>query len=84
MTIDNGSMLHIAETLTEKLDGVEMALPAGDYRALAVGSIDAGTASDEVDRYLLLPVGRERVHPISADGLEQLATHAGVEVTGTD
>lgn len=85
MAIDNGVMLHVAENLTETVDDVELTLPAGDYRAVAVGPVDpAAAAADEVDRYLLLPVGRERMHPISAEGLEQLAEHDQVEVTSTD
>ncbi len=84
MTIDNGTMLHVAANVSETIDGIEMALPAGDYRALAVGPVEADAANDEVERFLLLPVGRERVHPISAEGLAQLAEHDGVEVTATD
>jgi hypothetical protein len=84
MAIDNGSMLHVAENLTETFDDVELTLPAGDYRALAVGPVEAEASGDAVERYLLLPVGRERLHPISAEGLEQLAEHERVEVTGTD
>ncbi len=84
MAIDNGAKLHVAENVTETIDGIQMALPAGDYRALAVGPIEADAATDEVERYLLLPVGRERAHPISAEGLEQLAAHDDVEVTAAD
>ena len=84
MAIDNGSMLHVAENLTETVDDVELTLPAGDYRALAVGPVEGEAAGDEIERYVLLPVGRERMHPISAEGLEQLAEHDRVEVTGTD
>jgi hypothetical protein len=84
MAVDNGSTLHVAENVSEEIDGVSMDLPAGDYRALAVGPIEGDLAGDGSDRFLLLPVGRERVHPISAEGLEQLAEHDGVEVTGTD
>jgi len=84
MAIDNGSMLHVAENLTETFDDVELTLPAGDYRAVAVGPVESEAANDEVERFLLLPVGRERMHPISAEGLEQLAEHDGVAVTGTD
>ena len=84
MAIDNGSMLHVAENLTETFDDVELTLPTGDYRALAVGPVEGEAWGDGALRYLLLPVGRERVHPISAEGLEQLAEHDRVEVTGTD
>jgi len=83
MAIDNGSMLHVAENLTETFDDVEMALPAGAYRALAVGPVENDASGDEIERYLLLPVGREQLHPISAEGLEQLVEHEQVEVTGT-
>lgn len=83
MAIDNGAMLHVPENLTETFDDVEMTLPAGDYRALAVGPVESETSADEIERFLLLPVGRERLHPISAVGLEQLAEHDRVEVTGT-
>jgi hypothetical protein len=83
MAIDNGAKLHVAANVNETIDGIAMDLPAGDYRALAVGPVEAGAAEDEVDRFLLLPVGRERAHPISAEGLEQLAEHDDVEVTGT-
>ena len=84
MAIDNGTILHVAENVSETVDGVELALPAGEYRAVAVGLANGHAATDEVERYLLLPVGRERVHPITADGLEQLAGHDDVEVTVTD
>jgi hypothetical protein len=84
MAIDNGAKLHVAANVSETIDGIDMELPAGDYRALAVGPVDGEAADDEVERFLLLPVGRERVHPISAEGLAQLAEHDGVEVTETD
>jgi hypothetical protein len=84
MTIDNGSMLHVAENVTETFDDIEMTLPAGDYRAVAVGPVENAASGDEVERFVLLPVGRERAHPISAEGLEQLAGHDGADVTGTD
>lgn len=83
MAIDNGAMLHVAANVNETIDGIEMALPAGDYRALAVGPVDGEAVVEEVERFLLLPVGRERVHPISAEGLAQLAEHDRVEVMET-
>ena len=83
MAIDNGAKLHVAANVSETIDGIEMELPAGDYRALAVGPVEGDPANEEVERFLLLPVGRERAHPISADGLAQLAEHDRVEVTGT-
>jgi hypothetical protein len=84
MAIDNGSMLHVTENLAETVDDVELTLPAGDYRALAVAPVEGEASGDAAERYLLLPVGRERMHPISAEGLEQLAEHDRVEVIGTE
>ena len=84
MTIDNGTKLHVAANVSETIDGIDLELPAGDYRALAVGPVGGEEAGDEVERFLLLPVGRERAHPISAEGLAQLAAHERVEVTETN
>lgn len=81
MTIDNGLVLHIGEDLSEEIDGLKMTLPAADYRAVATGLVANDAAIDDVERYLLLPIGRERAHPISAEGLAQLAEHDAVEVT---
>lgn len=83
MAIDNGVVLHVSENLSEEIDGVEMTLPAADYRAVATGLGDSG-AEDDVGQYLLLPIGRERVHPISADGLAQLADLDQVEVSSAE
>jgi len=80
MTIDNGVVLHVSENLSEDIDGVEMALPAADYRAVATG-LSESEGGDDVEQYLLLPIGCERVHRISADGLAQLAGHDRVEVS---
>ena len=83
MTTDNGLVLHVSENLSEEIDGVEITLPAADYRAVATGLM-ASEGEDDVAQYLLLPIGRERVHPISADGLAQLAGHGQVEVTDAE
>ncbi len=83
MTIDNGVTLHVSENLSEEIDGVEMTLPAADYRAVATGLAESD-AEDDVGQYLLLPIGRERVHPISADGLVQLAELDQVEVSSAE
>ena len=83
MAIDNGVMLHVSENLSEEIDGVEMTLPAADYRAVATGLAESD-AEDDVGQYLLLPIGRERVHPISADGLAQLAELDQVEVSSAE
>lgn len=50
MAIDNGSMLHLAANLNQTVDDVELTLPAGDYRALALGPVDSVAASDEALR----------------------------------
>ena len=83
MTTDNGLVLHVSENLNEEIDGVEITLPAADYRAVATGLV-ASEGEDDVAQYLLLPIGRERVHPISADGLTQLSGHDQVEVTDAE
>ncbi|HRY24417.1 MAG: hypothetical protein H6852_18960 [Geminicoccaceae bacterium] len=89
MTIDSGTVLEIGENLVEEIDGFEMAFPAGAYRALpvpsaALDSDQGGATNADADRYLLLPVGRERVHPISAEGLGQLVELDSVTVARAD
>lgn len=83
MAIDNGVVLHVSENLSEEIDGVEMMLPAADYRAVASGLVERD-GDDDVGQYLLLPIGRERVHPISANGLAQLTGHDRVEVSDAE
>lgn len=83
MAIDSGVVLHVSENLSEEIDGAEMTLPAADYRAVATGLAESD-AENDVGSYLLLPIGHERVHQISADGLAQLTGHDRVEVSDAE